>query len=395
MDAAATTIIKAGAHEDEPQRIERAQHELAAPKTPNSRAISTLAILAVLYTMYFAAAILLPFVLAIVLYLLLSPVMRFLTRRAHLPRVLAALLLIILVFIVVGGVAAAISVPASGWITNAPTALPKLVEKFSFLREPFEYVQKGYEKLSGIITGAPAGATHAAAPAAGAAAPAAPILTTFGGSLLARIKTFLADGFTILLLLFFLLASGNTLLHRLIEVLPTWEGKKRAVGIASEIEDNIASYLATITVMNLLVGLLNGLQVWLLGMPNPLLFGTIAFLLNYIPIIGPLTGVVMFGFVGLLTFDTPLFALVPAGIYLAIHVLEGETVTPMLLARRLTLNPVLVIMSLFFWDWMWGVPGALLSVPLLAVAKIVCDRLPGLAALGHMLGAEKTPSAPS
>ncbi len=125
-------------------------------------------------------------------------------------------------------------------------------------------------------------------------------------------------------------------------------------------------------------------------MPNPLLFGTLAFLLNYIPILGPMTGVVIFGVVGLFTFDNPLFALVPAGIYLAIHVMEGETITPMLLARRLTLNPVLVIVSLFFWDWMWGVPGALLSVPLLAVMPRSCaTALPGLLALGHMLGADK------
>jgi predicted PurR-regulated permease PerM len=189
--------------------------------------------------------------------------------------------------------------------------------------------------------------------------------------------------------LFFFLSSGDSLLRRFVEVLPTWEDKKRAVAIASEIEENVASYLATITVMNVLVGTLNGLSVWLLGMPNPLLFGTLAFLLNYIPIIGPLTGVVLFFFVGLFSFDHPLYALIPAGIYLAIHILEGETITPMLLARRLTLNPVLVIVSLFFWDWMWGVPGALLSVPLLAVAKIVCDRLPGLVAVGHMLGADK------
>ena len=103
-----------------------------------------------------------------------------------------------------------------------------------------------------------------------------------------------------------------------------------------------------------------------------------------------MTGIVVFFIVGLCTISQPLFALVPAGIYLAIHVMEGETITPMLLARRLTLNPVLVIVSLFFWDWMWGVPGALLSVPLLAVTKIVCDHLPGLASLGHMLGAERT-----
>ena len=379
---------KPGAHEDEPQRLHRAQREMTEPGKPGGKALGTLAVLGVLYTLYLASAILLPFVLALVLYLLLSPVMRVLTRRLRLPRTLAALLVIVLLFLVVGGVAAAISVPATDWVAKLPQTLPKLVEKLGFLRRPFEYAQHGYEQLSGMMGGGAQGSGQGGG-GAPAGAPNLSSLTSFGGSLLGGLKTMLSDGFTILLLLFFFLSSGNDLLRRLVEVLPTWEDKKRAVGIATEIEDNVASYLATITVMNLLVGTLNGLQLWLLGMPNPLLFGTAAFLLNYIPIIGPLTGVVFFLVVGLFTFDSPLFALVPAGIYLAIHVMEGETITPMLLARRLTLSPVLVIVSLFFWDWMWGVPGALLSVPLLAVAKIVCDRLPGLAALGHMLGADK------
>ena len=371
-------------HEDEQDRRDRAAQELAQPKVPHGKALGTLAVLAVVYTLYFAASILLPFVLALVLYLLLSPAMRFLTRRLRLPRFLAALLLIILVFIVVGGVAAAISVPATQWISKAPEALPKLADKLGFLRAPFEYAQHGYQQLSAMMGGG-----GDAKQAGGGGMPGASSLTSFGGTVLGGLRTVLSDGFTILLLLFFFLSAGDTLLRRLVEVLPTWEDKRRAVGIASEIEENVASYLATITVMNLLVGTLNGLQVWLLGMPNPLLFGTMAFLLNYIPILGPMTGVLIFAFVGLFTFDTPLYALVPAGIYLAIHILEGETITPMLLARRLTLSPVMVIVSLFFWDWMWGVPGALLSVPLLAVAKIVCDRLPGLAAIGHMLGADK------
>ena len=375
---------KAGAHEDEPQRLQRAQHEMAQPGNPGGKALTTLAVLAVLYTLYTASAILLPFVLSLVLYLLLSPVMRVLTRRVHLPRTLAALLLIILLFVVVGGIGAAISVPASEWVTKLPQTLPKLADKLHFLKQPIDYAQHGYQQLSGMVGGG-----GQQQQGGGGSMPGLSSLSSFGGSLLNGLKTMLSDGFTILLLLFFFLSSGDTLLRRLIEVLPTWEDKKRAVGIASEIEDNVASYLATITVMNILVGTLNGLQVWLLGMPNPLLFGTMAFLLNYIPILGPLTGVVIFLFVGLFTFDNPLFALVPGGIYLAIHIMEGETITPMLLARRLTLNPVMVIVSLFFWDWMWGVPGALLSVPLLAVAKIVCDRLPGLAAIGHMLGADK------
>ena len=145
-------------------------------------------------------------------------------------------------------------------------------------------------------------------------------------------------------------------------------------------------YLTTITVMNAAVGLLNMAQVWLLGLPNPLLWGVVAFTLNYIPILGPMTGIVIFFFVGLFTFDSVLHALIPPAIYLAIHLLEGETITPMLLARRFTLNPLLVIASLMFWDWLWGIPGAFLSVPMLAVFKIVCDHVDSLTPLGHMLG---------
>ena len=197
--------------------------------------------------------------------------------------------------------------------------MPKLEQKLSFLSEPINYAQQGYQKLNGMMGGSDQG---------GSAGPGISGLTSFGGSVLLGVKTLLGDGFTVLLLLFFFLSSGESLLRRLVEVLPTWEDKKRAVQIATEIEENVAGYLATITVMNLLVGLANGLQVWLLGMTGPLLFGTIAFLLNYIPIIGPMTGVALFFVVGLFTFDNPLFAFVPAGIYLTIHILEGETVTP-------------------------------------------------------------------
>ena len=121
-------------------------------------------------------------------------------------------------------------------------------------------------------------------------------------------------------------------------------------------------------------------------MPDPLLWGTLAFLLNYIPILGPFAGIVIFFFVGLFSKPTLWLALIAPAIYLGIHTLEGETVTPMLLARRFTLNPVLVILSLFFWDWLWGVPGAFLSVPLLAIAKIVADRIPALTPFGHLIG---------
>jgi predicted PurR-regulated permease PerM len=114
--------------------------------------------------------------------------------------------------------------------------------------------------------------------------------------------------------------------------------------------------------------------------------GVGAFALNYVPILGPLLGVGILVVVGILALERPWQALLPAGIYLIIHIAEGETITPMILARRFTLNPVLVMISLFFWYMLWGVPGALLAVPFLAVAKIVCDRVEPLRPAGHILG---------
>jgi predicted PurR-regulated permease PerM len=189
-------------------------------------------------------------------------------------------------------------------------------------------------------------------------------------------------------LLFFLLVSGDLFLRRLVEILPTLSNKKQAVEISHEIETNISSYLATISLMNCGVGIFTGVAAYLCGLSDPILWGTVAFLLNFVPILGPLCCVTILFLAGLLTFDAVGPAALPAGIYFAIHIVEGDTVTPILLARRFILNPVLVIVSIIFWYWMWGIAGALLAVPLLATTKIICDRIRPLMALGHFLGAE-------
>ncbi len=384
------------------EREEARQAQAVMARTDfDARTVSMvlLAVLAVFYTLYFAAEIVLPITLAIVLNLLLSPAMRFLTNRLRVPRLLAALLLIVVLFGVIAMLMFAISFPASEWIKKAPEAWPEIQKKVSGLAGPIEAVRHGLAQLQHFTEQGGGGAGAGSGGAMGAATPQAASsgggglpsgVGTVGGAILSGTKTFLGQVFTLVLILFFLLSAGDSLLHRLVEVLPSFADKRRAVEIAREIEGNISMYLATITVMNLLVGTLNGLQVWLFGMGAPLLWGTVAFLLNYIPILGPLTGVMIFLVVGLLTFSSPWFALVPAGVYLLIHVLEGETITPMLLAKRFTLNPLLVILSLFFWDWLWGVPGAFLSVPLLAVFKILCDHIEALTPIGHMLGESQT-----
>jgi predicted PurR-regulated permease PerM len=364
----------------ESERIPGAQDAVArgnaAPHDLGSAGILMLAVLAIVYTLYFGKEILLPIALALVLKLLLQPAMRLLHERLRLPGTLAALLLIIAVFSAVAAVGFTISVPASGWIQKAPESLPLLKDKLAILRQPLDYLQNGLKELENL-TGPSGGDGQTVTVKQGSG---------LAGSLATGTATTLSRSFTTMIILFFLLASGDRLLRGFVEVLPRFRDKRTAVEIATEIEENISGYLLTITMMNALVGVATGIAMKLCGLGDPILWGAMAFLLNYIPILGPMTGVVIFFLVGIVTFDWPWYAFVPAGIYLLIHIAEGETITPMLLAKRFTLNPVLVIVSLFLWHTVWGIPGALLAVPLLAIFKIVADRIEPLKPLGHIIG---------
>ncbi len=312
-------------------------------------------------------------VFAFTLKLLLQPFQRVL-ERVNIPRPLAALLLILVLFATIVAVGAAISGPAAHWAGKVPEGIPRLEERVGFLRAPLSTLQQFLEQVENIgATGTLQDATHSLGDSA-------IIATLFAGT-----RTFASGLFTTVLFLYFLLVSGDTFLRRLVEVLPHFSAKRQAVDISVQIESDISAYLMTITMMNAVVGVAAALVTWLTGVGDPVLWGTLAFLLNYAPIVGPALGVLIFLFAGLLTIDELWLAFLPAGLYLAIHLIEGEIVTPLLLARRFTLNPVLVIVALVFWFWMWGIPGAILSVPMLAIAKIICDRIRPLAALGHFL----------
>jgi predicted PurR-regulated permease PerM len=331
----------------------------------------TLALLAALYA---GREILLPIVLAIILNLLLQPALRML-ERLYLPRMLGALLLIALLFATIVAFVTGMSGPAGSWAAKLPEGVPRLQEHLSFLRAPIDAVRQFMQQAQGYVSG-DSQSTTTASPAIGADF----LLTVFSST-----RAFAAGFLETILVLFFLLLSGDTLLRRLVEVLPRFSDKRQAIEISQHIEHDISAYLITITIMNAAVGIATALAMWLCGLGDPVLWGSVAFLLNYIPILGPMIGVVMFTLAGLLSAKTLWPALLPAGLYLLIHLAEGETITPMLLARRFTLNPLLVIVALIFWYWMWGVPGAILAVPMLAIVKIICDRIRMLAPFGHFL----------
>jgi predicted PurR-regulated permease PerM len=323
--------------------------------------------------LYLTRTIVLPIVLAILLKLLLQSGVRRL-ERIHIPRAIAALAMITILFVTLVTMGTALSGPAHDWAVKLPEGLPRLRERLSFVSGSVESVQhflQNAERYINITTSQ--------------GAPSAPVASGLSELLFAGTASFASGLFMTVIVLFFLLISGDLFLRRLVEVLPRFRDKRAAVMITQQIESNIAAYLKTITIMNAAVGVATALVTWALGLENPALWGVLAFILNYIPVIGPIVCLVILVLAGMLRFETLWDAFLPAAGFLVIHLIEGQFVTPMLLARRFTLNPVLVVVSLIFWYWMWGVPGAVLAVPVLAMIKIICDGIAPWAAIGHLI----------
>ena len=351
--------------------------EMPLPSNPQTFFLGGLFALGVFAVLYLASAIILPIVFAFVLNLLLQPAVRLL-GRLHLPRAVGALLAVLLVIGALVGLVAALSVPAATWAERLPEGIPRLEAHLEVMKGPIQALQKVIQQAEQAAD-APTGRGSIVS-----------VRRDLGitGALFAGTRSVLDGLFTTVLVLYFLLVAGDIFLRRIVEILPTFSNKRQAVDISQQIQEDISAYLLTITAMNAAVGVATAAAMYFCGLGDPLLWGTTAFLLNYIPILGPLFGVGIFVLVGMLSFDGLGWALLPPALYFGIHLVEGESLTPMLLARRFTLNPVLIILSLVFWFWMWGMLGAILAVPMLAILKIVSDRLRPLKALGHFLEGE-------
>ena len=330
-------------------------------------------IILTLAMMRIASEIVMPVVLAFILKLVFHPVLRFM-EKLHLPRRLSAVAVLLLLLCGIVGLGTVLSQPAANWITKFPESVPEIRQQLNFLRKPVEKTQKVLVQADELTKGT--GPKVMSVSVEG---------TRFSDKVFIGTQAFLSSLFTTMILFFFLLASGDIFLRRLVEVLPRFKDKRQAVDISQQIEHDISAYLLTITTMNAGVGIATGLMMWSLGVSDALLCGTIAFLLNYVPILGPIICAVLFALVGMLAGLEDGSALLPALLYFIIHLLEGSLITPLFLAKRFTLNPVLVVFSLVFWYWMWGFAGAILAVPMLAILKIICDRIEKLAAFGHFL----------
>lgn len=362
---------------------------LAAPEPiptlhiPNIQTVllSALLTLGVLAACRAMSEILLPIIAAFMFKMVLEPVMRIL-EQARIPRAIGAILVIFLLLSSMLGLGLVLSTPASQWASKIPYGLPTLQERLEFVKKPISGLQNILQHAEKLTLGPSKKPMTVAVEG-----------SALSDQLITETRAFISGAFAMILVLFFLLIAGDTFLRRLVEILPRFRDKKHAVEISQQTERDISVYLATITVMNACVGFATGIVMTLCNIEDPILWGAIAFLLNYVFIIGPLMGVTLFALVGLLTQATLPMALLPAGLYLIIHICEATYITPMLLAKRFTLNPVIVILAFIFWYWMWGVLGAILSTPMLATTKLICDRINVLKPLGHFLEGDSRRSA--
>ena len=230
------------------------------------------------------------------------------------------------------------------------------------------------------------GATDAEKAAEQKKAPTLEVKDSRGASALVNwTGSFLAGAGETLVLLYLLLASGDMFLQKLVHVMPTLSDKKRAVEISREIQQNISNYLFSVSLINTGLGITVGVGLYFMGVPNAFMWGMLVAVLNFVPYFGPIAGIILLATVGLLTFDTLWKGLLPPAWYLLLHLLEANFLTPVLLGRRFTLNPVIIFVFLIFCTWLWGVPGALLSVPILVAIKIICDRVPSLSAISELV----------
>jgi predicted PurR-regulated permease PerM len=329
--------------------------------------------------LYFARPVLLPVVLACVAKMSLKPLIRW-ASCCHIPPAISAAVALCFLVGAFGVGFFQLGRPAMTWMNEAPQHMTELRQR----------VLKLFPRAARFSAAAAAvdnlGVTDAEKAAAEKKTPTLELKESRGtSSILNWTGTLLVGLGETLVLAYLLLASGDLFLQKLVHVMPTLSDKKRAVEVSREIQQNISNYLFSVSLINAGLGVLVSAGLYFMGVPNAAMWGILVAILNFVPYFGPVAGVILLAAVGLLTFDTLGTGLLPSAWYLLLHLLEANLIAPILLGRRFTLNPVVIFVSLIFWTWLWGVPGALLSVPILVSIKVVSDRVPAMSPVSQLL----------
>lgn len=348
---------------------------LPRPRPRSATALVLLATLAVGYTLWAAQEVILPILLAMFFALVGNPMIRLL-RRLWVPRFLAALLVLVAGLAGTGALAVQLAAPATAWAEQAPREARKLGRQLQDLTKPMHEANRIAEDM--------------ARAAAGEANRKVEVVRTRVDdpyAALTRTPRLAASVLAVVLLTFFFMVYGENLQRNAIALLPGRQQKKFTVEILHSIEREVSRYVLTISVINAVVGLVFAGILYLLKFPpqEALLWGTMVMLLNYAPYVGPLIGMVAMLLVGFVAFDDTLHSLLPAALYLLLHTIEGQVVTPIILGRRMALSPLVLILALMLFGWLWGLIGLLLAVPLLVCIKLVLAQVEGMQGWARLL----------
>lgn len=317
----------------------------------------------------------LPLVAALVIAIALVPELEWLERRG-VPSMAAALICVVAFIALINGALALIVLPASGWFIRLPESLPRIRDNLAPLIDFYANLQRFVdEALQAFATNTAAQAQAVAIETPGSLMD---YLTSSAPS--AAIQTFFA-----ILLIFFFLAGWTGMRRQTIRSRGSFDSALHTARIIQNVVDATSAYLTTIVFINMGLGLAVALLLWAMGMPSPFMWGGIVALCNFVPYVGPIMAAALLAMGGLMTFDSVGLAMLPAVIQIGLHTVEANIVTPMILGRRLTINPLLILLSLSYWGWLWGAPGAFLAVPLLIIIQtIVASMVAGSAEIGGL-----------
>jgi len=305
--------------------------------------------------LYVGRSILLPVLAAGVVALTLAPTVRFAQKRGISPWI-TALAIVAFALAALAIAATAMAGPVNEWIARAPEIGATIKQRLSVLEPPIAALHELERTLFGeenVASSPP----NIVLPAVAFLTPAAGELLLFFGAMI-----------------FFLVGQSSFRSH-FVAIFSAREAKLRALKILNDIEHNLTAYLTVVTMINAAVGAIVAVGAWLLGFPSPVIFGVVAAVLNYVPYVGPAVMVVTLFGVGLITFPSLGHALIAPLAFVVLTTAEGHFITPTIVGRRLTLNPLLVFLALAFWTWMWGPIGAFLAVPLCIVGLVVINHL--------------------
>ncbi|WP_224548854.1 AI-2E family transporter [Mesorhizobium sp. CA16] len=329
--------------------------------------------------LYFARAFFMPVILAFLLALTLTPIVRLL-RKHGIPEVVSATLLVLLSIFVFAAAGYLLSGPVIDLINNSYSIGQQLTERLAPFKRPLERMTDLSHQLEALTeTSQEPGLQRVAVAPSG-------ILSTAASNILEA-----GTAITIVFVLsLFLLASGTLFYEKIVQSFASMTQKKRALRIVYDVEREISHYLLTVSIINVSLGTVIGLGLWGLGMPNPLVWGAMAALLNFLPYVGALMTVVIVAIIALISFDTIAYALLAPAFVVLCDIIEGQFVTPTVVGRRLEINAVAIFIAIAFWSWLWGFVGALMAVPLLVVIKVFCDHFEGLSHVGNFLAAQQS-----